>query len=204
MSKGSYIAVAGNIGVGKSSFVDFMSGRFGVQPFFEPNDENPFLADFYGDMGRWGFHSQIYFLASKIALHRTLANHPGHVIQDRTVWEDAEIFAENLALNGTMSVREIETYRLLFASVREDLRPPDLMVYLRCSMPTLKRRIAKRGREMETALPTAYLKSLQARYDAWIGRYTLSPVVVLETDKLDPVTDLLDCKQVFDAIERYL
>jgi deoxyadenosine/deoxycytidine kinase len=148
MARGSYIAVAGNIGAGKSSFVSFMSHRFGVKPFFEPNDENPFLADFYGDMPRWGFQSQIYFLASKVALHRQLDDHDGHVIQDRTIWEDAEIFAENLARNGTMSEREIATYRLLFDAVKPDLRPPDLMIYLRCPLKTLRRRIARRGRDM--------------------------------------------------------
>ena len=204
MSRGAYIAVAGNIGVGKSSLVNHISQRYGVAPFFEPNDENPFLADFYEEMPRWSFHSQIYFLASKIRLHRQLAAHTGHVIQDRTIWEDAEIFAENLARNGTMSKREAETYRMLFDSVRAELRPPDLMIYLRGSTKTLRKRIAKRGRDMEQEIPLAYLKGLQTLYDGWMERYTLSPVVTLELDDFDPVTDLLDSMEIFDLLEHHL
>ncbi|MCB9532864.1 MAG: deoxynucleoside kinase [Myxococcales bacterium] len=204
MSRATYIAVAGNIGAGKSSFVDLLHHRFGIEPVFEPNDSNPFLADFYGDMRRWGFHSQIYFLAAKVQIHRNLRHTDAAIIQDRTLWEDAEIFAEHLGRTGVMSPREHETYRLFYESIRDDLRPPDLMVYLRCPVRVLRRRILQRGRAMEGALPASYLRALDTLYEAWFQRYELSPKIVFETDRLDPLTDIVDCHEVMCEIERYL
>merc|ERR1711974_72983 len=120
-----YIAVAGNIGAGKSSLVDFLTNKYDIEPFFEPNEENPYLEDFYGDMERWAFQSQVYFLTAKFRLHQELDRNPHSVVQDRTLWEDAEIFAENLYQQGTMDERDYRTYRHLYESIRHQIRPPD-------------------------------------------------------------------------------
>ena len=204
MTRGTYIAVAGNIGAGKSSFVEFLQSRYDIEPVFEPNDDNPFLEDFYEDMGRWAFHSQLYFLAAKMQIHQGIREAPHDILQDRTLWEDAEIFAEHLGRTGVLSEREYETYRLVYESVRDDLRPPDLMIYLRCPVKVIRRRIRARGREMEQAIPRGYLKSLHTLYEEWFARYSLSPTVVFETDRLDPVTDIVDAHDVLSVIDRYL
>ena len=199
-----YNAVAGNIGVGKSSLVEFLCHRYHIEPYFEPNDANPYLEDFYHDMERYAFHSQVYFLAAKHRVHMQLEQHEGHTIQDRTIWEDAEIFAENLYQMKVMDERDYQTYRSLYAGVRELLRPPDLMIYLHCNFRTIRRRIKQRGRAMEQDIPLPYLKRLQRLYDGWIDRYDLSPIVTFQTDKLDYITDLVDCHDVLTTIERYL
>lgn len=199
-----YIAVAGNIGAGKSSIVDFLCQRYNLQPFFEPNEGNPYLEDFYEDMERWSFHSQVYFLSAKFKLHQELDALEYSVVQDRTIWEDAEIFAENLYRQKTMSERDYQTYRLLYESVRDKVRAPDLMIYVRCPVPTVRKRIATRGRQMEKDIPTAYLKRLHGLYEQWIANYTLSPLVILPTNKLDYVTDLVDQHDILTTIEKYL
>lgn len=204
MSRGRYVAVAGNIGAGKSSFVAFLESRYDIEPVFEPNDRNPFLEDFYDDMTRWALHSQLYFLAAKLQIHRGIRDSERDVLQDRTLWEDAEIFAEHLGRTGILSEREYQTYRMLYEAVRADLRPPDLMIYLRCPVRTLRRRIQARGRAMEQALPARYLSALDALYERWFASYTLSPTVVFETDRLDPVTDIVDAHDVLSVIDRYL
>lgn len=198
------MAVAGNIGAGKSSFVEFLHSRYSIEPVFEPNDDNPFLADFYGDMARWGFHSQLYFLAAKLQIHRRIRESPVDVLQDRTLWEDAEVFAEHLWRTRVLSEREYRTYRMAYESIRDDLRPPDLMIYLRCPVRVLRKRIKARGRDMEKALPARYLGALHRLYEEWFDGYDLSPTVVFETDRLDPVTDIVDAHDVFSVIDRYL
>lgn len=199
-----YIAVAGNIGAGKSSIVDFLSQYFGIQPFFEPNEANPYLEDFYQDMERWSFHSQLYFLSAKFKLHKELDASPQNVIQDRTIWEDAEIFAQNLHQQGTMSERDWRTYRNLYESIQDEIRAPDVMIYLRCPPRTVRRRIEKRGRQMEQNIPLQYIKRLHRLYETWIDAYDLSPLVILPTDKLDYVTNLVDYHEIVTAIEKYL
>jgi deoxyadenosine/deoxycytidine kinase len=199
-----YVAVAGTIGSGKSSIVDFLAQKYGLVPFFEPNEGNPYLEDFYGDMKAWAFHSQIYFLSAKFQLHQELDQLTHSVVQDRTIWEDAEIFAENLYRQKIMSERDYRTYRLLYESVQHQVRPPDLMLYMRCPVTTVKKRIAQRGRQMERDIPTAYLKRLHALYDSWIENYTLSPVVIIPTNKLDYMTDLVDQHDILTTIEKYL
>jgi len=199
-----YIAVAGNIGSGKSSIVDFLCQKYGLQPFFEPNEGNPYLEDFYGDMKGWSFHSQIYFLAAKFKLHQEVAGLEHGVVQDRTIWEDAEIFAENLYRQKIMSERDYQTYRLLYEGIRDQIRPPDLMLYMRCPVTTVRKRIAQRGRQMERDIPLTYLKRLHGLYDSWIENYTLSPVVIIPTNKLDYVTDLVDQHDILTTIEKYL
>lgn len=204
MSGRTYIAVAGNIGAGKSTLVDFLCRTYGVQPFFEPNDDNPYLADFYADMNAWSFHSQVFFLSHKFRIHQQLDETPGTVVQDRTIYEDAEIFATALHASGKMSDRDFRTYQELYATICNALKPPDLMIYLRCSMKTLKKRIKLRGREMEQDIPTSYLKLLHELYEDWIARYTLSEVMVLDTEKLDYISDLVDRLDVMKRIEAVL
>lgn len=199
-----YIAVAGNIGSGKSSIVDFLCQRYHLHPFFEPNEGNPYLQDFYEDMGRWAFHSQVYFLSAKFKLHQELDAMEYSVVQDRTLWEDAEIFAENLYRQKTMSERDYQTYRRLYESIRDKIRPPDLMIYVRCPVATVRKRIAQRGRQMERDIPAAYLRRLHNLYEQWIRNYDLSPLVILPTNKLDYMTDLVDQHDILTTIEKYL
>ncbi len=199
-----YIAVAGNIGAGKSSLVEFLCHRYDIKPFFEPNEENPYLEDFYGDMKKWSFASQIYFLTAKFRLHLELDATKFNVIQDRTIWEDAEIFAENLYLTGKMDERDYQTYRGLYDAVKTQIQPPDLMIYLRCPVKAVRKRIRSRGREMEKNIPIAYLRRLHKLYEGWIEDYRLSPLVIVPSHNLDYVTDLVDCHNILTTIEKYL
>jgi deoxyadenosine/deoxycytidine kinase len=198
------IAIAGNMGSGKSTMVDFLSRAYGVQPFYEPNDDNPYLPDFYRDMQRWAFRSQLYFLSSKFRLHQELDRTPGVSILDRTIFEDAEVFAAALRDMGHIDKRDWATYRAFYETILEAIEPPDLMIYLRCSMRTLRKRIRLRGRAMEQDVPLSYLKRLQLLYDRWIEGYGLGEVLVLETDKLDYVNDLIHRLDVMERIESVL
>ncbi len=199
-----YIAVSGNIGSGKSSLVEFLCQHWQIKPFFEPNEENPYLKDFYENMSRWSFHSQIHFLTAKFKLHLELDAASQDVIQDRTIWEDAEIFAENLYRQGQMSEREYDTYRQLYESIKYQVRPPDLMLYLRCPVSTVRKRIEMRGRQMEQDIPEDYLDRLQRLYEDWIDDYELSPVVIVPTDEIDYITNLVDCHDLLTTIEKYV
>ena len=198
------IAIAGNMGSGKSTLVDFLCRTYGVTPFYEPNDENPYLADFYRDMKGWAFQSQLYFLSNKFRLHQELDRQPGVVALDRTIFEDAEIFATALHQMRKISKRDWETYQGLYSAILDAIRPPDLMIYLRCSMRTLRQRIRLRGRKMEQDVPLAYLKRLERLYDSWIDSYQMSDVLVLDTDKLDYIHDLVHRLDVMQRIEAVL
>lgn len=204
MTKNRYLAVAGNIGSGKSTLVQFLANQYGFRAFFEPNDENPYLEDFYRDMQQYAFHSQAFFLTHKFRLHQELEGQPGPVVLDRTIYEDAEIFAAGLYESGKFSERDYELYRALYKNMCRSLRPPDLLIYLRCPLATLKKRIFIRNRKMEQDIPTAYLKSLQKKYDDWIKRYDQGELIVLETDKLDYTSDLIDRIDVMKRIEQFL
>ena len=198
------IAIAGNMGSGKSTLVEFLSRTYGVKPFYEPNDENPYLADFYKDMKRWAYQSQLYFLSNKFRLHQELDRQPGVVALDRTIFEDAEIFAMALMQMRKISKRDWETYQSFYGAILDAIQPPDLMIYLRCSMRTLRRRIRLRGRQMEQDVPLAYLKRLDRLYEKWIKSYCMSDVLVLDTDKLDYINDLLHRLDVMERIEAVL
>lgn len=199
-----FIAIAGNIGVGKSSLVEFLSRTYGIEPYFEPNETNPYLSDFYRDMKAWSFHSQLYFLARKFRIHQDLTSSTQAVIQDRTIYEDAEIFAENLYRQRKMSARDYRTYRDLYEAIVRELRPPSLMIYLRCSLPALRQRIRLRGRPDEQAIPRSYLVRLQTLYEEWFERYRLSDTLIIETDKMDYLQDLVDRLDLFAKIETAL
>lgn len=192
------------MGSGKSTLVDFLSRTYGVTPFYEPNDENPYLADFYADMKSWAYQSQLYFLSNKFRLHQELDRQPGVVALDRTIFEDAEIFATALFQMRKISKRDWETYNGFYAAILDAIRPPDLMIYLRCSMKTLRQRIRLRGRAMEQDVPLAYLKRLDKLYENWISSYTMSDVLILETDKLDYIHDLVHRLDVMERIEAVL
>ncbi|MDH3275448.1 MAG: deoxynucleoside kinase [Gammaproteobacteria bacterium] len=198
------IAIAGNMGSGKSTLVEFLSRTYGVTPFYEPNDENPYLADFYKDMKGWAFQSQLYFLSNKFRLHQELDRQPGVVALDRTIFEDAEIFATALFQMRKISKRDWQTYQGFYGAILDAIQPPDLMIYLRCSMRTLRQRIRLRGRKMEQDVPLPYLKRLDRLYEDWIGSYAMSDVLVLETDQLDYIHDLVHRLDVMERIEAVL
>ena len=198
------IAIAGNMGSGKSTLVEFLSRTYGVTPFYEPNDENPYLADFYKDMKGWAFQSQLYFLSNKFRLHQELDRQPGVVALDRTIFEDAEIFATALFQMRKISKRDWQTYQSFYGAILDAIQPPDLMIYLRCSMRTLRQRIRLRGRKMEQDVPLPYLKRLDRLYEDWISSYAMSDVLVLETDQLDYIHDLVHRLDVMERIEAVL
>lgn len=182
-----FVAVAGNIGVGKSTLVTMLCDRLGWKPFYEPVAENPYLADFYRDMRGWSFHSQIFFLTRRLHAHRQLIDHPTSVIQDRSVYEDAEIFACNLYRQGLMDERDFRSYHELYEVLTEFLPPPDLVVYLRASEVTLLNRINKRGRDYERQISSEYLSQLNELYEGWIASFGLCPVLTVPADDLDYV-----------------
>jgi len=192
------------MGTGKSTLVDFLSRTYGVTPFYEPNDENPYLIDFYKDMKRWAFQSQVYVLSNMFRLHQELDRQDGVVALDRTIFEDAEIFATALFQMRKISKRDWEMYQGFYGAILDAIRPPDLMIYLRCSMRTLRQRIRLRGRKMEQDVPLAYLKRLECLYDNWIESYAMSDVLVLETDNLDYIHDLVHRLDVMQRIEAVL
>ncbi|MCC6746494.1 MAG: deoxynucleoside kinase [Deltaproteobacteria bacterium] len=201
-----YLAVAGNMGTGKSSLVKFLCSHYKLQPFYEPNEQNPYLKDFYEDMPRWAFHSQVCFLAGKLRIHQELerARDRTAVVLDRTIYEDAEIFAYNLFKTRKMSRRDYGVYTDLYASIVRALRPPDLMIYLRTDLRTISQRIKLRGRPEEQSVPLAYVRRLNQLYEEWFSRYDKSPVLILQTDKLDYVTDLVDRLDLLHRIEQHL
>jgi len=180
-----FIAIAGNMGVGKSALTTLLSEKLGWEPFYEAVDDNPYLADFYKDMRKWAFHSQVFFLSRRLRHHHQVLNRPNPVIQDRTVYEDAEIFAENLYRQEHIGERDYRSYRELYEVLIMFLPPPDLVVYLRASVPTLQHRIAKRGRDFEQDIPTEYLEQLNELYEEWTHSFTLCPVLTVPSDSLD-------------------
>jgi deoxyadenosine/deoxycytidine kinase len=182
-----FVAIAGNIGVGKSTLTTLMTQKLGWDPFFEAVEENPYLADFYKDMSRWSFHSQAFFLSRRLQQHYELLQRGDSVLQDRSVYEDAEVFARNLYCQGYMSQRDWNTYYDLYTILSRLLTPPHLVVYLKASVSTLLRRIAQRGREYERTISAGYLASLNELYDDWVARFALCPVLTVETDNLDYV-----------------
>lgn len=199
-----YIAVAGNMGSGKSSLTDFLCRHFKLKPFFEPNEINPYLANFYKDMKRWAFHSQMHFLTHKFRIHQELDRHPGTVVQDRTIYEDSEIFATNLYKIGHMSKEEYGTYKDLYATMLNAINPPDIMIFLECPIRTLKKRIVKRGRAMEKAVPDEYLKRLEGLYKRWISKYDRSPLLTFSTENMDYLSDFICRHDLLSTIEKYL
>jgi deoxyadenosine/deoxycytidine kinase len=183
-----FIAVAGNIGVGKSTLVSLLCEPLGCSPFYEPVVENPYLADFYHDMPAWGFHSQIFFLSHRLQIHYQLQRCPESIVMDRSIYEDAEIFARNLYNQKIINPRDFDTYWTLYHAMVDFLTPPDLLIYLRASVPTLLERIEKRGRVYEGKISPEYLSQLNVLYENWVSEFTLCPVLTVPSDNLNYVT----------------
>lgn len=180
-----FIAIAGNIGAGKSSLTRLLAERFSMKPYFESVDDNPYLKDFYAEMARWSFHLQIYFLTTRFKHHREIMKSPIAVVQDRTIYEDVEIFAKNLHAIGKMDDRDYRNYRSHFEVMMEFLRPPDLLIYLQASVDTLVKQIARRGRAYEQGIPRDYLEQLNALYEEWIRSYSLGRLLIVRSDNRD-------------------
>lgn len=199
-----FVAVAGNIGVGKSTLVAMLCQRLGWQPFYEPVTENPYLADFYQDMHTWSFHSQIFFLTHRLRMHRMLLDHPTSAIQDRTVYEDAEVFARNLYRQNMIGERDYHSYRELYEVLVDFLPPPDLVIYLRASVPTLLERISHRGRAYEQQIDPEYLEQLNQLYESWIAGFSLCPVLTIPTDDLNFVANSSHMDLLFTKVQEKL
>lgn len=200
----NYIAVAGNIGSGKSSLVEFLARHFKLKPFHEPFAANPYLEDFYKDMKRYAFHSQMFFLSEKFKMLKKIRKAKNVVLQDRTVFEDAEIFAKNLHQGGYISKQDYHIYRNFYASILQAVEPPKLLVYCKCLVPTIKKRISGRGRGMEQKIPENYIKSLGKLYDQWVRRYKRSPILIVRTDKVDYLEDFIHKQELLDKIQKFL
>ncbi|MFQ5594434.1 MAG: deoxynucleoside kinase [Anaerolineae bacterium] len=200
-----FIAVAGNVGVGKSTLTALLSQRLGWRPFYEAVDDNPYLKDFYADMKTWSFHSQVFFLSRRLKHHREIVDYPTSAVQDRSVYEDAEIFARNLYRQGHMTERDYQSYRELYEAMNLFLPPPDLIVYLQASVPTLLQRIAQRGRDYEREIEPAYMEQLNELYDEWASTFDLCPMLTVPADDLDFVmynTDLeLIAGKIIDKLQ---
>lgn len=201
--KHQYIAIAGNIGAGKSSLTGLLAQHFGWQAFYESVDDNPYLADFYEDMLRWSFNLQIYFLSSRFRHQKDMLQKEISLIQDRTIYEDVEIFAKNLHQMSLMSDRDFNNYEALFHEMSYYLRPPDLLIFLRAQVPTLVRQIQQRGREYENSIRIDYLERLNNLYEDWIGRYPHEKLII-DTDDLDFVNDKEDLGSIIGLVEQRL
>ena len=199
-----FIAIAGNIGVGKSTLTKKLASHFKWEPFYEANAENPYLEDFYTDMEHWSFHSQVFFLGKRLEHHRQLVDHPGCVVQDRTVYEDAEIFARNLYEQGHMSQRDFEAYCRLYQAIAAFLPPPSLVIYLEGSVDKLQRHIKKRGRDFEQNMSMDYLQQLNRLYGEWIDAWTASPVLRVNMDTLDFAHNHSDFETIVHEINTIL
>ena len=195
-----YISVAGNIGVGKSTLVEALAAAFGWQPYYELVAGHPYLDDFYRDKHRWGFHSQMWFLAQRFEQQLEIADTPIAVIQDRSIYEDYEVFAKGLLEQGILSHRDFRTYRKLYQALIHSTTPPSLMIYLRASVPVLRKRIKKRARPSELEIDATYLEHLNHRYDQWLRRFELCPVMTIETDELDFVSNDPDRQHILDMV----
>jgi deoxyadenosine/deoxycytidine kinase len=199
-----FVVVAGNIGAGKSTLVKLLSQRLDLVPFYEPVNENPYLADFYADMPRWAFQSQLSYLTRRLRIHKELLNVQGAVIQDRSVYEDAEIFARNLYLQGAISERDWSVYQDLYQILVDLLPLPNLIIYLRTSLSVLQARIAHRGRDYEAQIPAAYLERLNNLYEEWIESLNICPVLIISSDDLDLVNDETHMEAVAREVSRRL
>ena len=180
-----HIAVAGNIGVGKTTLTGLLAKNFNWEPHYESVDNNPYLDDFYKDMQRWAFNLQVYFLNSRFGQLKEFQESGKNIIQDRTIYEDAHIFAPNLHAMGLMTSRDFDNYSSLFKLMSSFVNSPDLLIYLRASVPTLVKQIQSRGRDYESSIRIDYLTRLNERYEAWISEYTSGKLLIIDTDDLD-------------------
>ena len=199
-----HIAIAGNIGSGKTTLTSLLAKHFSWEPHYESVDDNPYLNSFYEDMRRWSFNLQIYFLNSRFRQIIKIRESGKKVIQDRTIYEDAHIFAPNLHEMNLMTTRDFDNYRDLFELMSSFIQPPDLLVYLRASVPTLVNQIQKRGRDYEESIRLDYLKSLNERYETWIDNYDIGKKLIVNVDKMDFTDNPEDLGFVIDRINAEL
>jgi len=197
-----HIAIVGNIGAGKTTLTEMLAKNYGWDPVFEAVDNNPYLEDFYSDMKRWSFNLQIYFLNSRYRQIVDIQKKGLNLIQDRTIYEDAYIFAENLHDMGLMTTRDYENYQSIFDNIIEFIKPPDLLVYLKATVPTLVNNIQRRGREYESGIRLDYLSKLNDKYDKWIIGYKLGKLLVLDKDNLDFANKTEDMGTIMQLVER--
>ncbi|MCO5142727.1 MAG: deoxynucleoside kinase [Oligoflexia bacterium] len=196
MSNRLFITVAGNIGTGKTTLTKMLAEHYGWKPHFESVSDNPYLTDFYKDMARWSFPLQIYFLNHRYKVHREVGRLHASSIQDRSIYEDCHIFARNLYESGKMEERDYKNYIDLYSEMVKHLEAPDLMIYLRKSVPKLVEQINKRARDFEKDIPKEYLTCLNQYYDDWIGSYNTGKLLIIDSDHLDFVSRTED----FDSI----
>jgi deoxyadenosine/deoxycytidine kinase len=203
-NKAMHIAVAGNIGSGKTTLTNMLAKHYNWEVQLEDMDDNPYISDFYEDMQRWSFNLQVYFLNVRFNNIRKIRESNKTVIQDRTIFEDACIFAPNLHAMGLMSTRDFDNYISLYNSLNSMIQPPDLLIYLRGSIPTLVKQIQQRGRDYEDSIRLDYLKRLNERYEAWISTYKTGKLIILDIDELDFESDSTDANFVINKIEAEL
>ncbi len=199
-----HVAIAGNIGAGKTTLCSLLGKHFDWDVHFESADDNPYLSDFYTDMKRWSFNLQIYFLNSRYSQILSILRGDRTVVQDRTIYEDAHIFAPNLHHMGLMSTRDFENYQDLFRTMSSQIQPPDLLIYLRAGIPTLVDHIQSRGREYEGSMSLDYLKKLNERYENWIKDYTEGRLLIINADDVDFAKDPEDLGRVLNMVQAEL
>ncbi|MGD2035747.1 MAG: deoxynucleoside kinase [Bacteroidales bacterium] len=199
-----HIAVAGNIGSGKTTLTGLLSRHFDWQAHYEDVDDNPYLDDFYNDMQRWSFNLQMYFLNSRFNHILEIKKSKKTIVQDRTIYEDAYIFAPNLHSMGLMSTRDFENYFTLFNLISSLIEPPDLVVFLRASVPTLVKQIEKRGRKYEDNIRLDYLRKLNERYESWVESYNLGKMMIIDVDHTNFIDRPDDMSQVIDKVNAEL
>ncbi|MES2279666.1 MAG: deoxynucleoside kinase [Bacteroidota bacterium] len=197
-----HIAIVGNIGAGKTTLTELLAKNYGWEPLYEAVDNNPYLEDFYSDMKRWSFNLQIYFLNSRFRQIVDIQKGNRNILQDRTIYEDAFIFAENLHDMGLMTTRDYENYRDIFDNITAFIKPPDLLIYLKASVPTLVNNIQRRGREYEIGIRLDYLSKLNEKYTKWINSYNLGKLLILDKDNLDFTNNTEDLSTIINLIER--
>jgi len=196
-----HVAIAGNIGAGKTTLTKLLAKHYKWSPHYESVEENPYLDDFYGEMERWSFNLQVYFLNSRFRQILEIHESGKNIIQDRTIYEDAHIFAPNLHAMGLMTNRDFNNYSSLFELMEKLVSPPDLLIYLRANIQTLVGQIHKRGRDYENTISIDYLSRLNERYEAWISTYTKGKLLIIDVDNLDIVENPEDLGSVIDRID---
>ncbi|HEX3006565.1 MAG TPA: deoxynucleoside kinase [Bacteroidales bacterium] len=199
-----HIAIAGNIGSGKTTLTTALSKHYNWEPHFEDVDDNPYINDFYDDMQRWSFNLQVYFLNTRFNQILKIRRSGKNVIQDRTIYEDAYIFAPNLHAMGLMPTRDFDNYLSLFELLSSLIQPPDLVIYLRASVPTLVSQIQKRGRKYENSIRIDYLKRLNERYEAWVNSYKLGKLLIVDVDNTNFSENPEDLRNVINKIDAEL
>lgn len=199
-----HVTISGNIGAGKTALTKVVGAYFDWETVYEQVDENPYLTDFYNDMRRWSFNLQVYFLSNRFQQLQRIEEQDTSVVQDRSIYEDAQIFARNLYEMGHMSARDYKNYTELFSIMMTHLQPPTLLVYLRASVPTLVNHIQQRGREYESTIRIDYLERLQEHYENWISEYDRGPKLIIDVDELDFVNEEPDRRAVLNQIESRL